>query len=594
MESQLYAPDYIVIGGFFASMIAIGFYFAGRMKNTRDYFSGGKNIPWWISGISFYMSSFSAFAFIAYSSLAYRYGWMAVTIYWVTVPATLVSAYFFAARWRRAANTSPLEFIEERYSNKMRQALAWLGIPMKVIDDALKLFAISTLLTAGLGIADVLPEAWAGNAVMFAVIASGLIILAYTFLGGLWAVMVTDFVQFVVLAVVVALLFPLAISAAGGWSGFREGVPDGFFSLINTDFQSGWYLLAFLVILTLGNCSQWHLVQRYYSVRRDKDARKVGYMVAILNFVTPPLLFLPAMAAVVFLPGVENPSDIYGLVCKHLLPIGMMGMLIAAMFAATMSMLSSDYNAVSAVLTNDVYKRLIKPNATDRELVMCGRLTTIAVGLTALGITLLIMRRAQETELLNMMIQLFAVFLPPIAIPILTGLLTKKINSGGGLTGLATGTVAGMVVFFANEIWGGQIPLFAMLAATEWVTLVTVCTTVAGMLIGTALTRNSAGQNRKVDGLFERLEEVEAPQERGTAASGGTGDFSPFPIIGYVVLFFGLLLIGAVLFFSPKELASERLMSFGVGAVMILIGAGFIYLETRLKKRAKASSGTDL
>lgn len=595
MDAQLYTPDYIVIAGFFISMIVIGIYFAGRMKDSAEYFSGGKNIPWWISGISFYMSSQSAFAFIAYSSLAYRYGWMAVTIYWVTVPATLVSAYFFAARWRRAANTSPIEFIEERYSNKMRQALAWVGIPMKVIDDALKLFAISTLLTVGLGVAGALPEGWSEHAVTLAVIASGLIILAYTFLGGIWAVMVTDFVQFVVLAVVIVLLLPLSIAAAGGWTGFTEGVPDGFFSLINTEFQSAWYVVAFLLILTLGNSSQWHLVQRYYSVRRDKDARKVGYMVAILNFVTPPLMFLPAMAATVFLPGVEDPSQIYGVLCKYLLPIGMLGMLVAAMFAATMSMLSSDYNAVSSVLTHDIYKRLINPKATDKELVLCGRLTTLGVGLAALSITFLIMRRAQETELLDMMIQLFAVFLPPIAIPVLTGLLTRKINSGGGLTGLVGGTVAGAGVFMANEIWGSEGAFLAAWATTEWITLTSVLATVIGMVVGTALTSNSAKQNEKVETLFERLEAPEASLERVRTRKGARPEFSPFPIIGGVVVFLGLLQAGAVFFFSPVERVDERGMSLIVGFLLVATGAAFFFAESQSRKRARGrAAGNEL
>ena len=142
--------DYVIIAGFFVVMLAIGLYYSGKMRNLQDYFSGSQKIPWWLSSISFYMSSFSAFTFVSYSALAYQYGWVAVTMYWVTVPAALLSAYFFATRWRRAANTSPLEYIEERFGPALRQGLAWLGIPVKMIDDGLKLYAIGTLVSAGL------------------------------------------------------------------------------------------------------------------------------------------------------------------------------------------------------------------------------------------------------------------------------------------------------------------------------------------------------------------------------------------------------------------------------------------------------------
>ncbi len=250
--------DYVVIGGFFLVMLFIGLYYARRMRTLQDYFSGGREVPWWLSGTSFYMSSFSAFTFVAYSELAYKYGWVSVTIFWVTIPSSLIGAYFFAARWRRAASTSPLEYIEERYGFGMRQCLAWLGIPVKVIDDGLKLFAIGTLVSSGLGFP-----------LTQAIILSGSIILAYTFLGGLWAVLVTDFVQFIVMLVVVAVLLPLAFQAAGGWDHFVQNAPEGFFAYTSETYD--WtYLLAFLIIIALNFSTSWSLVQRYYSVRRDR------------------------------------------------------------------------------------------------------------------------------------------------------------------------------------------------------------------------------------------------------------------------------------------------------------------------------------
>src|SRR5210317_667511 len=119
-ESQLQSGDHIVLVGYFVLMLSIGAYFYRYMRGMKDYFSGGNQVPWWLSGASFYMSSFSVATFVQYSALAYLYGWVAVTLYWVTVPATLVSVIFFSARWRRARIDSPVEYLEARYNSTVR------------------------------------------------------------------------------------------------------------------------------------------------------------------------------------------------------------------------------------------------------------------------------------------------------------------------------------------------------------------------------------------------------------------------------------------------------------------------------------------
>ena len=181
---QLNEPDYIVLVGYFALMLGIGIYFYRYMRGMKDYFSGGNRIPWWLSGISFYMSSFSAFAFVGYSTMAYKFGWVAVTLFWTAVPATLVSVVFFSRKWRRARIDSPVEYLELRYNRIVRQLFAWEGIPVKIIDDALKLVAIGIVVTTALGLGE--------KGLTQCILWSGLIILTYTLLGGLWAVVVTD------------------------------------------------------------------------------------------------------------------------------------------------------------------------------------------------------------------------------------------------------------------------------------------------------------------------------------------------------------------------------------------------------------------
>ncbi|MBI4578320.1 MAG: sodium transporter, partial [Planctomycetes bacterium] len=387
---QLSGPDYWVLVSYFVIMLGIGIYFYRFMRGMKDYFTGGNSIPWWLSGVSYWMSSFSAFAFVFYSALSYKYGIFGVTVYWVTVPAALFSLLFFANRWRRARIDSPVEFVETRYGSGLRQLFAWQGIPVKIIDDGLKIVAIGKFISVGLGMDMTQAMVW-----------SSLIMLAYTFMGGLWAVAVTDFVQFVVMMAAVVILFPLAFSEAGGLVHFFQNAPAESLRLTNEKF-SGYYIIGLVVMYCLSFSINWSLIQRYYCVPTEKDARKVGWLVVFLNIIGPPLMFLPAMAARSFLGDLSDEAQVYPLMCAKLLPAGMFGLVIAAMFSATMSMLSGDYNVVASVLTNDVYRRLLRPSAAGRELVLVGRIMTLVVGLLSLGIVFVLLGGKGEKQFQNM------------------------------------------------------------------------------------------------------------------------------------------------------------------------------------------------
>ena len=131
-QVYLSAPDYLVVAGYFVIVLGIGFYFRNKLEAAKDYFAGGNRIPWWLAGISHYMSSFSAFSFIAYAQMGYRYGWVAVTLFWATIPGCVLGGLVFAKRWRRARVITPVQFLESRFNSFIRQLFAWAGIPMKV------------------------------------------------------------------------------------------------------------------------------------------------------------------------------------------------------------------------------------------------------------------------------------------------------------------------------------------------------------------------------------------------------------------------------------------------------------------------------
>lgn len=576
---QLVGPDWFILISYFVVMLGIGLYFFRFMRGMKDYFTGGNRIPWWLSGVSYWMSSFSAFAFVSYSALAYKYGMFGVTVYWVTVPATLFSLIFFARRWRRARVTSPVEYLETRYSPALRQVFAWQGIPVKLIDDALKIVAIGAFISISLGVRLEQAMFW-----------SSVIMLAYTFMGGLWAVMVTDFVQFVVMMAAVLVLFPLAFGEAGGLVHVLQTAPAERLRLITPEYD--WvYIVGLILMYSFSYSVNWSLVQRFYSVPNEKEAHKVGWLVVFLNVIGPPLMFAPAMAAWHFLGDVAD-RDVYPLMCAQLLPAGMFGLVIAAMFSAAMSMLSSDYNVCASVLTNDVYKRLIRPEASNRQLVIVGRLMTLLVGAISLGLAFSMVEAGGE-ELFKNMVKLFSVATAPVAVPMLLGLVSRRVSNGSAIIGFFVGLVVGLALFFTLE---SEVQILGVKLQIETAILVfSLLTTSAAVLISMPFFPMTAVQQQRVDEFHVRLKApIGQLDEDNITADSGTTLLSPFRIVGVTVAVAGGMMI--VVLPWVKALPDTEIhtgpMAFAlnliIGSALLILGAVMVWV-TR-KKLAKAGT----
>src|SRR5579875_9868 len=240
--------DLAVLSAYGATMVVVGLACARGMKSLDHYFAGSKQLSWWMGGVSFVMSYVSALSIVVYAGLGYQYGLVALTLYWTTVPATLLITALLAERWRRAGIITPVEFLEARFSPAVRQVFAWSGVPLKLIDEGLKIVAIGIFVSIGLGISSAQ-----------AMLAVGLITLVYTMLGGLWAVVIADFAQFVLVGTAVVLLLPLTLTSMGGWRHFRLIAPSGFLRPVNGPFHWG-YVGAFLVLSTLSLSGNWSLI----------------------------------------------------------------------------------------------------------------------------------------------------------------------------------------------------------------------------------------------------------------------------------------------------------------------------------------------
>ncbi|MGE0545821.1 MAG: sodium/solute symporter [Kofleriaceae bacterium] len=560
MAGGLHLADYIVIVGYFVLLSAIGVYFWKRMRNARDLFTGGNNIPWWLAGVSFYLTGFSALSFVMYTEMAYKHGLVAVTQAWSAAAAMAIGTKFLAARWRRARLVSPVEFLEARYNKHIRQIIAWTGIPLRIIDDGLKIYATGLFVSLGMGLD-----------LQASILLCAGVMLLYTFMGGLWAVVITDYVQFIILTLGVVVLFPLVFSAAGGLSALSAHPAPGSLSAINEPY-SLLYVFAFYLLITLSYNGSWAFAQKFLCTRNEQDARKAGYLATALKIIGPPLFILPAMAAPGLLPEI-SPKDTYATLALTYLPAGLMGLMIAAMFSATMSTLSGDYNAVASVITQDIYARIFDKNASEKRLVWVGRLATLVVGTLAAGIGIAVMATKQKS-LFDVMVTVFSIFTGPMLIPFLAGLLTRRVTAFAAGAGIVTGLVSG-ISFFVYDTWlrDGTTGGLDFKATTI---LVNYSVTIIAMVVAGLLKRPDLQQRHKIDAFFAQLERPIEPEQ--STAPGSLPAFSPMPVIGWVTIGTGILLLIS----TPVQPGGMgRLITLAVAVVLVAIGGSFHWLRKR-------------
>lgn len=413
---HLVTLDYALIVAYLILMAFIGVFFGWFIKDVGSYLKGGNTIPWIISGISNFMSMFSTFVFVAYAGIAYEHGLVSIVVFWSTIPACIVAGKFFAARWRRAQLTTPIEYLERRYSVGVRQLYSWLGLLKRFLDNAVRLYA------SGIFLATVTPLS-----VAEAVVISGVLITFYTMIGGLWAVTVMDTIQFIVLLLATMILLPLSLNAAGGFSGIAEVEPE-LLHWFNGPKGAPLWLLVYYAMITLKYNENWAFIQRLYAVKDESAARKVAYCSSALFLVTPVIFLLPAVAAKVVVPGLEDPEQAYVAICSHLLPAGMMGLMIASMFSATVSALNSEFNVMAGVLTNDVYKRLVNRDSSDRNQLIFARGATILVGAAITIGAVFVGHFGGAFEANKIFTGILAI---PLAVPMIFGLLMVRQDAKG-------------------------------------------------------------------------------------------------------------------------------------------------------------------
>ncbi|WKX76631.1 sodium:solute symporter family protein [Zobellia laminariae] len=447
--------DYALLALYILGIFIISIVSSRRIKNQEDMFSAGGQAPWWASGLSAFMTMFSAGTFVVWGGIAYRYGLVAIIINMCFGVAALLGGYFVAGKWNALGIATPAAYLQLRFGKIGLNLYTWTMMLKEIMAVAIAVYSLAIILVALIPLdeGNILRDGLTGNlSLNYAILIFGAIVILYTMIGGLWAVLMTDVLQFIVLTLVVFMVSVLMVNGIDDYEVLLNNLPEGFFSPTASEygwlFLFGWVSIAFFAV-----GAEWAFVQRYIAVKSPAEAKKTAYLFGGMYLFTPILWMLPPMLYRGINPSI-NPEQAYILASQSVLPVGILGLMFAAMFSATASMVSSQLNVFAGVLTNDFYKALLRPNASSGHLVKIGRIFTGTLGLALIGVALYVPNMGGAEKIIISMNSLVVV---PLLAPALWGLFSPQIGIKDMLIVAFTSFSVGLILRFGFSISGGDV-----------------------------------------------------------------------------------------------------------------------------------------
>lgn len=405
------AIDIAIIAAYFAVTVSIGILLSKRAgAGSEDFFLSGRKLPWWIAGTTMVATTFAADTPLSVTELVASGGIAGNWLWWNMVAGNILTVFFFARLWRRADILTDVQFIELRYSGRPAAFLrgfkaVYLGLFMNVIIMGWVNVALSEIFKILFGIPEHLTVVFIFGAM--------LLVGIYSAVSGLWGIAFTDMFQFVVAMAgcIVLAVFVLDAPAVGGITGLKAALPADTFNFLPTVSLSGAAAtgvlgLSFSAFLA-HVCVQWwaswypgsepggggYIAQRMMSAKNEKHALLATLWFTIAHYAVRPWPWIiVGLASLVLYPDLAAADKKAGFVLamRDCLPAGLLGLLAAAFLAAYMSTISSHLNWGCSYLVNDLYRRFIKQDASEKHYVAASRVITLLLVLVSAGVSLFV------------------------------------------------------------------------------------------------------------------------------------------------------------------------------------------------------------
>ena len=440
------------------AIFVMSLFFMRRQEDTTDYFLGGRMFHWIPVAISMYATLFSPISFISSPGRAYNHG-MTMYLYSIfAVVGALIGIKIFVPFFRNLSLTTAYEYLERRFNLYIRLLASFLFMMLRVFYLGVVLFATAIAL-----------EPATGWPYLVSIAVVGLIATLYTTMGGMKTVVWSDVMQFTVLCGgILWIVFKLAGAHPDGfygiWANARSNgktfaaLADGSFYKFDPFATTFWGIFIFSVFTKLGYAAaDQSSIQRYLSTRDEKSASNSFLWGTILSIPVQLLLYFASLGLLYYY-GVHPDRALPGMAGDHALaryistelPPGVVGLIMAAILAAVMSTVDSVLNSLSACTITDFYRRVFRPDASEKHYLNAAKAATVLWGFVAIGSAVAIIRlygtNLQRNPLMTVSNATIGFFMGILLAVFLLGILTRRTNSWGVTAGVVAGLTAVLTV----------------------------------------------------------------------------------------------------------------------------------------------------
>lgn len=443
ITTEFGAWNYSVLTLYLFGMLAVGGYFALRTKSTDDFFRGGQRVPYWVAGLSIFATMLSSITFVALPAKAYATDWRYYVAQLTIIPIAFVVVHFAIPFFRYIDATSVYEYLEKRFGRLVR-----LFASLQFVLFQVGRMAIVMYLPA-LALATITPLS-----VMECVLLMGTLSIVYCTLGGVEAVVWTDAIQTLVLlgGLVIAIVVVVSHVDGGVPAVLDTAYRDGKLHLADFDVSLSSYATTAVWVIFVGQffqslysyTSDQAVVQRYLTTKSEKDAEKSMWTTAWMGVFGSLLFFLMGSALYVYYKSYPQDLDIgiksdsiFPLFIATKLPFGIAGLVVAGIFAAAQSTISTSMNSTATAIVTDFCMPL-QLSKSDRGYLWLARVATVLLGIAGTAISCWLVVR-NESSMIDTFITVIGLFGGAVCGLFMLGIFTRRANSIGSLMGSLTG-----------------------------------------------------------------------------------------------------------------------------------------------------------
>jgi SSS family solute:Na+ symporter len=446
--------DYAILTLYFAFVLGIGWVLKKSVSTSEDFLTSGRSVPVWITSLAFVATNLGAQEMIGMCASGAKYGMMTTHFYWLgAIPAMLFVGLFMMPFYYGSRARSVPEYLKLRFDEKTRGFNAMTFAFMTIISSGASMYVLGLLFQMLLG--------WSFEA---SILLSALIVLVYTFLGGLTSAIYNEVLQFFLIVLGFAPLSILAVMKAGGWSGISARLPDTMthaWRPMLGGAQNPMGVDTFGMVMGLGFvlsfgywCTNFLVVQRAMAANSMSAARRTPLIAAFPKMILPFIVIIPGLAALALasmgtgyaIPQKPDGGADYDQVLTTLMaqfyPSGMLGVGLTALLASFMSGMAGNVTAFNTVWTYDIYQSYIRRDAPDSHYLFVGRMTTVVGIVLSIGAAYVARMYNNIMDLIQLV---FGFVNAPLFATFLLGMFWKRATGHGAFLGLLTGSIAGFL-----------------------------------------------------------------------------------------------------------------------------------------------------